>query len=268
MRRLRPRRPSPAMVVALVALFVALGGVSYGVATGSIDSREIKNNTVRTKDLRNNDVRGKDIRNSTIRSADIGADQVRGPDVKESTLGLVPAANLANLANLANRANSAGSVDKLKTVGSYKRVTSSATGADQTAGRAAASEVPLMSFGAFDVYGKCYVDSSGPTLHGEVFIRTKESGSIFDSDDGQLNGDTDFLNTDSPESAREMINPSTGDNSATIDSSDHNEFVANSPGGTGIEGAVDGAVKKGTLAGGNGIYGSGDVCIFTGHIVG
>src|SRR4051794_9269505 len=102
------RRPSPAMVVALVALFVALGGVSYGFATGSIDSREVKNNSLRSGDIRNNDirsidirnneVRGRDIRNSTIRSEDIGANQVKGPDVLESSLGLVPAANVANSA--------------------------------------------------------------------------------------------------------------------------------------------------------------------------
>jgi hypothetical protein len=101
MRSIRAYRPSPAMAVALVALFVSLGGVSYGVATGSIDSREIKNNTVRTKDIRNNDVRGKDIRNSTIRSADIGANQVKGVDVLESSLGTVPTANVANSAGTA-----------------------------------------------------------------------------------------------------------------------------------------------------------------------
>ena len=92
------RRPSPAMVVALVALFVSLGGVSYGFATGAIDSREIKNNTIRTQDIRNNEVRGRDIRNSTIRSEDIGANQVKGPDVLESSLGIVPSANTANSA--------------------------------------------------------------------------------------------------------------------------------------------------------------------------
>jgi hypothetical protein len=92
------RRPSPAMVVALVALFVSLGGVSYGVATGFVDSREIKNNTIRTQDIRNNEVRGRDIRNSTIRSVDIGANQVKGPDVLESSLGIVPSATTANSA--------------------------------------------------------------------------------------------------------------------------------------------------------------------------
>jgi hypothetical protein len=54
------------MGVALLALFVSLGGVSYGVATGSIDSREIKNNTVRGKDVRNNSIRGADILESKL----------------------------------------------------------------------------------------------------------------------------------------------------------------------------------------------------------
>jgi hypothetical protein len=50
------------MAVAMIALFVALGGTSYAVATGSIDSREIKNNTIR----------GKDVRNGTLGSKDLG----------------------------------------------------------------------------------------------------------------------------------------------------------------------------------------------------
>jgi hypothetical protein len=54
------RRPSPALVIASIALFVSLSGVSYGVATGFIDSREIKNNEVRSIDIRNNQVRTRD----------------------------------------------------------------------------------------------------------------------------------------------------------------------------------------------------------------
>jgi hypothetical protein len=61
MRRILRYRPSPAMVVALIALFIALGGVSYGVATGSIDSREIKNNTIKSKDVRNRTLRFRDV---------------------------------------------------------------------------------------------------------------------------------------------------------------------------------------------------------------
>jgi hypothetical protein len=58
-------------IVGTLALFIALGGTSYAVATGSIDGREIKNNSVRSKDLRNNDVRGRDVRNGTLTSTDV-----------------------------------------------------------------------------------------------------------------------------------------------------------------------------------------------------
>lgn len=87
------RRPSPALIIACIALFVSLGGVSYGFATGSIDGREIKNGTITTKDLRNNEIRGADIRNSTIGGRDVALDTLGGNDIKESTLGKVPQAD-------------------------------------------------------------------------------------------------------------------------------------------------------------------------------
>jgi hypothetical protein len=109
------RRPSPALVIALIALFVSLSGVSYGVATGFIDSREImnnevrsldlRNNEVRTRDLRNNEVRGIDIRNSTVQSRDIAINAVTGDDVREDTLQKVPSALQADAATTATTAN-------------------------------------------------------------------------------------------------------------------------------------------------------------------
>ena len=115
MKSLLRRRPSPALVISSIALFVSLSGVSYGVATGFIDSREIKNNEVRsldirnnevrTRDLRNNEIRGIDIRNSTIQSRDIGLNQVTGEDVREDTLQKVPSALVADTATSATRAD-------------------------------------------------------------------------------------------------------------------------------------------------------------------
>lgn len=97
------RRPSPALVIACIALFVSMGGVSWAFATGAIDTREIKNETVRntdirngtitTKDLRNNEVRGADIRNSTIGGRDVAFNTLGGNDIKESTLTKVPDAD-------------------------------------------------------------------------------------------------------------------------------------------------------------------------------
>jgi len=95
-------RPSPATVIASIALFVSLGGVSYGVATGSIDGREIADNTIRSKDvrnnnllsrdLRNNDVRGLDIRNNTLRGRDIAPNTLTDDQIDESKLTQVPSA--------------------------------------------------------------------------------------------------------------------------------------------------------------------------------
>jgi hypothetical protein len=127
------RLPSPALVIACVALFVSLGGVSYGLAKGSIDSREIKNNTVRSSDVRNNTIRSKDVRNNTLRTFDIRNNEVRGFDVRNSTiqgrdvafntltgndvaensLGKVPSATTADTAG---SATTAGSVATLKTI--------------------------------------------------------------------------------------------------------------------------------------------------------
>jgi len=105
------RRPSPALVISCLALFVSLGGVSYGVATGFIDSREIKNNevrssdirnnSIRTFDIRNNEVRGFDIRNSTIQGRDVALNTLTGADVSEQDLAKVPSASTADSATSA-----------------------------------------------------------------------------------------------------------------------------------------------------------------------
>jgi hypothetical protein len=114
------RLPSPALVISCVALFVSLGGVSYGVATGFIDSREIKNNTIRSKDvrnntlrtfdIRNNEVRGFDVRNSTIQGRDVAFNTLTGADISESSLAKVPSAAAADTAGSANTATSADTV--------------------------------------------------------------------------------------------------------------------------------------------------------------
>jgi hypothetical protein len=67
-------------------VFVALGGTSYAIATGSIGSREIENNSVGTKDLRNSGIRGRDVRNGTIRSADVGNGSLLAADFKAGQL--------------------------------------------------------------------------------------------------------------------------------------------------------------------------------------
>ena len=54
-----PRRPSPAMIVALIALFVSLGGTGYAVVT--ITGKNVKNSSLTGRDIRNGSVRSPDV---------------------------------------------------------------------------------------------------------------------------------------------------------------------------------------------------------------
>jgi hypothetical protein len=75
--------PSPAMVVALAALFVAMGGSAYAlVVTG--------------KTIRNGTVTGKDLKNRSITGNDSRRDSIGGGSIKESTLGVVPQSLMAH----------------------------------------------------------------------------------------------------------------------------------------------------------------------------
>jgi hypothetical protein len=120
MRSVLRRRPSAATLISCFALFMALGGVSYGFAAGSIDSREILNNTIRGKDvhqetLTGSDVKdgklgGADIADDSLGDADVAPDSLGGADVNEATLAKVPAAAQADNASSAGNANTVGGV--------------------------------------------------------------------------------------------------------------------------------------------------------------
>lgn len=99
------------MMVALLALFVAMGGVGYAAAT--IGSAQIKNGSIR----------GKDIHNSTITGGKVKSDSLTGADVKESTLTKVPTAGTADRAGVAGTAGTAGTANSVNTVRPFGPVT-------------------------------------------------------------------------------------------------------------------------------------------------
>ena len=107
MRRLLRFRPSPALVIACVALFVSLGGVSYGIASGAITSRAIKNNTVSSKD----------IKNLTITAKDVKKNSLGGTSIRESRLGKVPNAAHADTADTATNATNATNASNAAALG-------------------------------------------------------------------------------------------------------------------------------------------------------
>jgi hypothetical protein len=92
MKGLLSRRPSPAMIVALVALVVAMVGTGYAATKlprNSVGTKQIKANAVTTAKLKREAVTGAKIKKKTITGADINLEK----------LGTVPSANVANTAN-------------------------------------------------------------------------------------------------------------------------------------------------------------------------
>ena len=89
----RFRGPSPAFVLAFVALFAALAG-------GAIAASTAKKNTVATKSIKKNAVTG----------GKVAADTLTGKDIKESSLGSVPLADRAMQADKADKATAADSI--------------------------------------------------------------------------------------------------------------------------------------------------------------
>lgn len=113
------RRPTPGTAIALVALFVALSGTatalpgknrvdSNDAKRGSIGTRAIADNSVRSADIRTGNVRSSHVLNNSLVSEDVLDGSLGGADVNESTLGQVPSANQANTANSARPSGPAG----------------------------------------------------------------------------------------------------------------------------------------------------------------
>ena len=90
-------RLSPALVISVIALFVAIGGVAGALpGKNSVDSGDIKKNAVKSVDISNK---------KGVKSPDVVKNALTGRDLKESTLSEVPKANQSNAANTADRAN-------------------------------------------------------------------------------------------------------------------------------------------------------------------
>jgi hypothetical protein len=101
MNWLKPRRPSPALVISLIALFVALGGTGYAALS-------LPKNSVGTKQLKKNAVTGSKIKKNAVTSSKVKDHSLTGADIKLGALGTVPSASNAGHANVADSATNAG----------------------------------------------------------------------------------------------------------------------------------------------------------------
>ncbi|HEX6460034.1 MAG TPA: hypothetical protein VF032_14040 [Thermoleophilaceae bacterium] len=113
MNWLPKRRPSPALVISLIALFVAMGGTGYAAV-------HLGKNTVGTRQLKKNAVTSSKVKNNSLTGADIKNGSLTGADVNLGALGTVPAAtNATNATNAVNATNAtnAGTANVANSIG-------------------------------------------------------------------------------------------------------------------------------------------------------
>jgi hypothetical protein len=90
------RRPSPALIVSIIALIAALAGTSYAAV------KQLPKNSVGTKQLKSKSVTTGKIANNAVTGVKVAANTLTGADVNLSQLGTVPNASNAQSGNDAN----------------------------------------------------------------------------------------------------------------------------------------------------------------------
>ena len=176
MKRLAPRPPSPAMIVACTALAVALGGTSYAafkLPANSVGAKQLKKNAVSTPKIKKH--------------------AVTGAKIKLSSLGKVPSAakadhaTAADSATAATNATHATSADQATLAsslgGGFASIISERSGPLPLFATFNSSGRPLL----FEVSGSAFANTAGSTLavsvsidgvvRGELRGYTNESGS-------------------------------------------------------------------------------------------
>jgi hypothetical protein len=126
MSRIFRRRPSPSMIVALVALFVALAGTATAlpgrarvkkddISRAAVRSVHIKSRAILSKHIKSRAVTRSKIAKRAISSSEVGQDALTGTNIVESSLGTVPtASNATNATNAGNAATVNGrTVEKM-----------------------------------------------------------------------------------------------------------------------------------------------------------
>ena len=95
MRIAHPRRPSPAMSVAIVALILSATGTGYAairLPAKSVGSRELKPNAVTRHDIKAEAVTRRALARNGIDGSKVASNALTGDDIDESTLVLRAAA--------------------------------------------------------------------------------------------------------------------------------------------------------------------------------
>jgi len=99
MRKILRRMPSPAMVVACIALAVALGGTSYAaikLPSNSVGTRQLQANSISAPKLQERSVGPNKLQARAVSDRVVKSNALTGAAINEATLATVPLAQVSN----------------------------------------------------------------------------------------------------------------------------------------------------------------------------
>lgn len=165
------KRPSPSLVISVLALFVALGGSAY--AATKIGTKNIKNNAITSAKIKKNAVTTAKIKNGAVTGAKVNA----------ATLGTVPNATHAATADSASKAT-----DATNAVNATNATNATNFSRYFTSGLKKASvgqSLTVATVGPFTFKGHC-IDEGTENFLAEVTVETSAPHSFFNSNNSEF----------------------------------------------------------------------------------
>jgi hypothetical protein len=210
------------MVMAVAAMFVALGGSAY--AATKIGTKQIQNNAITASKIKKNAVTAAKIKNGAV----------TGSKINLSTLGTVPSATHATTADTATKATSADTATKAAeatTAGTADTATNFSRYFASGLKKASVGQtIALTTVGPFTFSGVC-ADNGGENYAAHVVASTNVAGAYFNSpEEGSVNG---AFEPGEELAVQEFFAESTAPEWMPEDAfSYYNEFTAASPDGS------------------------------------
>jgi hypothetical protein len=279
MKRFKSVRPTPALIVAMIALVAAMSGAAIALpGKGTVSTNDIKNGAITKKLIAkgavgSKQIIGKSIKGNRIKDGGVKAKQLADATITDKKIAdaTITEKKLADGTitgqKVANDGLSDRNISDYEVIGDGGFVMLTATGGPTLgAARAAAPETVLFSKGQLTIYAKCYRDTVGGVIEGGIFARTSVNGAILQGDGALPAGNATLLDTNTAEADRAVELQATG--VANAGNVVESEGVLIGADGTDLQILSHIATKQGTFPGGNGAYGNGNVCLFGGQISG
>ncbi len=187
-------------VIALTAMFIALGGTAYAIDKNSVGTAQLKNKAVTAKKLKNNAVTAKKIKNGAVSANKLKGDSVATAKIRN---GAVTAEKLAD-------GSVGGAKLNLSSIGTVPKA-ASLEGQESFFLKMEGGETKkIASHGVVSLVAKCTANEVGNDYI-EIFAETTQNGAILAADDDLEGGSSpdDFLNVDTPSYRRDFEYEST-----------------------------------------------------------